>query len=414
VFIDECENVCSEDSPFLRELLVELEKSEGLVLMTTNRPQVVAPAVDRRVTLKVPFEVPDASLRRRIWEQLLPGTVPLSDDVDLDYLARAFALAGGYIKNAVLTAVGLALGRAADGDLILTQADLEEAAGLQERRIAPATVLGKLRTPRVTLADCAVSGAERRKLAQIARTIGNYRRVGDRWGWNDRKMWPRSLGFKVLFHGDDYEVAIDAAEAVAGEQAMRINEFALSRIIGLSMTEQMREDDEAKRTRFQIADVFLRCADNAHLMVVTDEHGFLKEERCRADLGDLLCFMRMLADFDGTVVVVSSARRASLPPWASVFHQTVRFHAPDVTARAAYWRRALNGAVPVGRDVDPMDLACRYEFDFGKIRDAVHQACLLTAGEDPDGALASETLGRAAHQVAERNGKVRPLFGGRT
>ena len=66
VFIDECENLCSRDSSELPTLLVELERAECIVLMATNRPQELAPELDRRFTLKMTFALPDAKARQKI------------------------------------------------------------------------------------------------------------------------------------------------------------------------------------------------------------------------------------------------------------------------------------------------------------------------------------------------------------
>jgi SpoVK/Ycf46/Vps4 family AAA+-type ATPase len=101
-------------------LLEEIERFEGMCILATNRTTALDPALQRRIAVKVLFERPDESQRRRIWEKLLPEKMPLAKDVNLHELSRA-DLVGGEIKNAILNAARLALQRGADGPI--TNAD---------------------------------------------------------------------------------------------------------------------------------------------------------------------------------------------------------------------------------------------------------------------------------------------------
>merc|ERR1712110_1357564 len=95
-------------------LLTEIERHDGLIILATNRPFDLDEAMHRRVTLAIEFHKPDHILRRDIWKALLPSGLPLSSDVDLKALALRYELAGGFIKNAILTALSIACSRAAD------------------------------------------------------------------------------------------------------------------------------------------------------------------------------------------------------------------------------------------------------------------------------------------------------------
>ena len=412
VFIDECEDLCRKESPHLKELLLELEKSDALVIMTTNQPKLIAPAIDRRITLKVPFDLPDAPMRRRIWELLLPDDVPLAEDVDLDFLARTFPLAGGYIKNAVLTAINFALSRSLDDQVVVTQADLELAARLQERQVSTGLALRELKTARVTLDDCAVSGEERRRLEAIAGMVANYRDVMRRWGLESRVTRARSRGLKVLFQGENYGAAREAAEAVAGNLSMRINEIELGDIIAEEWHQKRnRANPENTRNLFRIRDLFRLSAESDHVMVIRDDHGLLSTQCGLGEEHTLRVFFGELADFDGTAILVTAARRIDLALWGWVFHERLRFGLPDVAARSDYWRRALDTTIPLAEDVRPDLLAAACELGFADIQAAVHKACLLQAAEDPGGELHESTIRRAVHDVLHRTGERSPLFG---
>ncbi len=85
-------------------LLQEIERYDGIVILTTNMFGALDDAVLRRVQYRVTFEEPDADARARIFRTLVPKRAPLDDDIDFQALGREFDLPGGRIKNAVLRA----------------------------------------------------------------------------------------------------------------------------------------------------------------------------------------------------------------------------------------------------------------------------------------------------------------------
>jgi len=89
-------------------LLQELERFDGVCVLSTNRKIALDKALERRITVKVEFERPDAAARRQIWDKLIPPRMPVAEDVDRDALSR-HDLSGGEIKNVVLNAARLAL-----------------------------------------------------------------------------------------------------------------------------------------------------------------------------------------------------------------------------------------------------------------------------------------------------------------
>jgi SpoVK/Ycf46/Vps4 family AAA+-type ATPase len=141
--------------------LTEIERHEGIVFLATNRPHDLDEAMHRRITSLVQFSPPDYNMRLRIWESLLvkpseseAGTdvaessgrtsnrIKVTAEVDLSTLAIKYELTGGFIKNALLSAMLIALNRrrneatlstSFDTPVVLTQPDLEEGCRLQMR-----------------------------------------------------------------------------------------------------------------------------------------------------------------------------------------------------------------------------------------------------------------------------------------
>jgi len=89
-------------------LLQRIESFDGVVILATNLASNLDEAFGRRIHFQVEFPVPDERLRARLWRQALPGSAPVSDDFDPDFLARMFPMTGGDIRNASLMAAFMA------------------------------------------------------------------------------------------------------------------------------------------------------------------------------------------------------------------------------------------------------------------------------------------------------------------
>ena len=112
-------------------LLQRMEVFDGMAILTTNLRANVDEAFLRRLDAIVEFPVPDVEDRRRLWERNLPGALPMTDDIDLDFLARRFTLSGGNIRN---VAVGAAF-RAAEGERRVAMADLVRETAREYRKL---------------------------------------------------------------------------------------------------------------------------------------------------------------------------------------------------------------------------------------------------------------------------------------
>jgi ATPase family associated with various cellular activities (AAA) len=98
-------------------LLSRIERFEGLVVLATNLRQNLDGAFARRLDFIVGFDPPDVAQRAQLWRRLLPPDAPLDPAVDLDQLAALYAITGGLIRSAAVSAGYLA---AADGAVITT------------------------------------------------------------------------------------------------------------------------------------------------------------------------------------------------------------------------------------------------------------------------------------------------------
>ncbi|MBC7236691.1 MAG: ATP-binding protein [Chloroflexi bacterium] len=89
-------------------LLQRMEAYDGITILATNLRANLDEAFTRRLQFAVDFPFPDEADRLRIWHTLFPPDVPRGQDVDLELLARRFKLAGGSIRNILVTSAYLA------------------------------------------------------------------------------------------------------------------------------------------------------------------------------------------------------------------------------------------------------------------------------------------------------------------
>jgi ATPase family associated with various cellular activities (AAA) len=84
-------------------LLERMERFKGLAILATNRKKDLDEAFLRRLRYILDFPMPDIPERKRIWQQVMPEKVDISQ-IDFDFLARQFPLAGGHIRSIIFNA----------------------------------------------------------------------------------------------------------------------------------------------------------------------------------------------------------------------------------------------------------------------------------------------------------------------
>jgi len=89
-------------------LLQEVERFDGIVILTTNLFGGLDDALKRRIQYRVTFPRPTPHERLRIFKMLIPREAPLASDVDLEALVQSFDFTGGNIKNVIMRAAYLA------------------------------------------------------------------------------------------------------------------------------------------------------------------------------------------------------------------------------------------------------------------------------------------------------------------
>jgi ATPase family associated with various cellular activities (AAA) len=136
-------------------LLQRMEQFDGMAILTTNLRANVDEAFVRRLDSIIDFPMPEADDRLRIWQTNLPADLPRAADIDLEFLARAFKLSGGNIRN---VAVGAAY-RAAEGDRPVAMLDLVRETEREYRKLGRLVVESEFGAHFRALAEAIVDSA---------------------------------------------------------------------------------------------------------------------------------------------------------------------------------------------------------------------------------------------------------------
>ena len=89
-------------------LLQQLDIHDSPVVLATNLARNLDAAFSRRMRYVLEFPIPAPADRLRLWHGIFPREAPLGEDVDLEFLASRFHLAGGDIRNVAIESAYLA------------------------------------------------------------------------------------------------------------------------------------------------------------------------------------------------------------------------------------------------------------------------------------------------------------------
>ncbi|MFE7044273.1 ATP-binding protein, partial [Streptomyces atratus] len=89
-------------------LLQRMESFDGIAVLTTNLRANLDEAFTRRLDVIAEFPMPNAQQRLALWDRCLGTAIPREAELDLEFCAGHFELAGGSIRACAVTAAYLA------------------------------------------------------------------------------------------------------------------------------------------------------------------------------------------------------------------------------------------------------------------------------------------------------------------
>ncbi len=372
IFFDEADEMFTDRrfNGAMPTLLRELERLDGICILATNRRQVLDEALDRRILYKLDFEVPPPEQREEIWRRHLPAKAPLADDIDLAALSQDFEFSGGYIKNAVLTAMTVAVQRQG-AERRITQADLRQAATLQ--RLNRLTAHADKVQPRVSLEDVVVDEQTRSQIDAFIAAARQRTTVFSTWGFGRKAS--RGRGLAGLLSGPSGTGKNMTAEAIAGALGQNLYPIRMDSLISKFVGE----------TEKHLAAVFAAARDT-EAVVFFDEADALFTRRLDGQdhhahyiNQQINILLTELEKFDGVVLLASNRPEALDPAFERRIRYHIRFALPRPSVRADLWRKMIPHEAPLDATIDFDELADAFEFSGGTIRSVVLRAAFAAA-----------------------------------
>ncbi|OQR96549.1 hypothetical protein ACHHYP_15424 [Achlya hypogyna] len=386
LFFDECESIFKQremgGDRLLNALLTEMERYEGIVFLATNRPFDLDEAMHRRITAVFEYKAPDHIQRREIWRVLVSDKLQTEPDIDWDAIALKYELSGGFIKNAILSALLKAIERHPTAPVI-SHADIVAGCALQMRgslhmktfdhRVVPATGLDAL----------IVDDATKATLAEIVQFEKARNVIYGQWnfdfGLTSKHNKKNQKGISALLVGPAGVGKVSAAKALG---------FEVGRPLKLLHFSQLQADSAAESRR-ALQSVF----DDARLMDAVlvlegfemfglDLHGQVDPDSPRFKL-EVTRLMDMMDTFPGIAILIATSapgQSLSLDPECSRrLKFVVEMKAPSAALRTQLWRSFFPPAAPLAADVDFAKLGGRFELSNDAISNAVFRAAASAA-----------------------------------
>ncbi len=132
MFFDECEAVFNQRGAVLNSLLTSIERFQGLVFLATNKPLDIDEAMHRRISKVYMFAAPNFQQRFQMWQSFKKSGLSFSDTIDWSSISLKYELTGGFIKNAVMSALMQACSRDIECPVISAD-DLAQGCSVQMR-----------------------------------------------------------------------------------------------------------------------------------------------------------------------------------------------------------------------------------------------------------------------------------------
>lgn len=361
VFFDECDNIFNGGADYSRSLLIEIEKAECITILATNKVIDLNPALDRRITMKVPFHIPDESQREKIWKALIPPNISLGKNVDFKKLSKNYIFSGGLIKNALFMGITNAMKENDGSSITLTSKIIEQAANYQTISMFDLNGPGEFYTPEQTIDALPLRPIDKKIMYKLASAYNRFR--------------DKDIGMRLLLGSSSIQTGIDCVEAVAKECDLKIKKFSLNELIyGKNGSKEIKDPFTQNETTLMDY-VFSTSLGYQSMTLLVDYGGsfslFLSNEQ-KDWQKELLGFSDKLREFKGMLFIVTKPGKAQQVP--SEFDYYLEIHTPPEELQICQWEKYFDDIDGIEDKI--IDLVERYPLHMNEIDFLAQQSSL--------------------------------------
>lgn len=370
LFFDESEVLLQER---FTDMLLEIEKHEGIVIFATNAPLKITEAMRRRINLVVEFPEPGPALRKQIWEVHIPDSLPLADDVDLDEIARRFELNGGLIKNALFSALAHAVNEHGTDAPVLHSRHLEAGAREQLQNKLFMSNIEDQRIPEHGLGNVILPEATHTTLREIVNVEKAKKVLEGEWGFQE--VFTTQQGIAVLMHGPPGTGKSLTAEAIAYETGKHLKVVNYAQVLSM----WVGETEKALETLFKevAGSNSILLFNEAEALFATRTEVSNASDRYANIHTDYL--LDMVERHNTFAILTTNSLDYIDEAFFRRMQYIIEFTAPDQSLRTQLWQTLLPRKLPLAPDVDIETLAADYAFTGGDIKNAIFRAATKRA-----------------------------------
>lgn len=398
-----------EDS-LIQTFFAEIEQNSSPVILSAKGHFSFDREFNRRITTYFDFVIPDTEQREILWNKMLPSSgIQISSNIDIRRIASRYELTGGSIRNAIMHA-SHAIRQDPDAPSEIRQKDLEHWAHSQviqasdkkhtkkhprrhfslstRRRNEEEEKLMDDITPLVSLDDVILPDELKKEIQSIVTAAKTQDIVFDKWGFGEKIKGGQSVS--CIFYGKSGTGKTYTAEAITSALGRKLRIIRSSGLASKWVGE----------TQKNISTVF-READDTCVLFFDEADSFFNERPTGSDQAVVFLtrvtntLLKEIEMFKGVIILATNRHLVLDPAFERRIRYKLEFPLPGARAREQIWLCNFPDKAPKSEDVDFRELADRFDFTGGQIRNTVIRAACLAAEKEEQ--ITQEILLRAAH-----------------
>ena len=382
IFFDECEGLFqSRDLRGNHKVLIALnmiEQYDDIIILATNRPFDLDEAMYRRIQLSVEFTPPDVHLREQIWKSHIPKGVKLDNNINFTKLSIEFELTGGFIRNAVMTALKTSILRnkklKKDDDIILIEEDIYNACKQQILGQLQLTGFNRRVIPNVGLKDIVLDKDTNAVINKIISKYKSDKVLTGQWDFKPESMC-------ILINGKSGVGKSTLSEVISFECGKPMKILTCSELLNIhrsSFRSGINNKNNSDTIFSDLNSGAIVVIENCSLLFAplnsTDIIGYLLFQIRRVKT--IFIFILESEINDGVVVSMDDLQKTLY----STFNFIINVKPPNTQLRQKLWKYLIPKSVPITKDIkDKIDykiLADKYtNFVHSDIKRCITNAC---------------------------------------
>ena len=383
----------SDDEPPRHRLLSSL-KQYGEPIFVAGQADWVPFGLRPDVTVvEVPFEVPEYTRRKQLWDAHLGEEVLLSADVDTGVLANRFRFGERQVQDVIATSRDLAL---AKGSPVVGMHQFLEACRVHSNQRL--THLAQKVDPHYGWDDIVLPADQIRQLREIISQVRHRPLVYGEWGF-DRKL-ALSKGLNVLFAGGPGTGKTMAADIIANELALDLYKIDLSMVV----SKYIGETEKNLRKIFQEAATSNSILFFDEADAIFGKRSEVRDSHDRYANIEIAYLLQKMEEYEGIVILATNMRQSLDDAFVRRMHVTVEFPFPEAEYRRRIWEVTFPREAPRSGAIDLDFMARQFKVTGGNIRNIILGAAFLAAADGQ--VISMQHLIQATKREFQKMGKL--------